>query len=63
MTTEDYIHFILGVVVGIIFSTIAWSSASVFESVVVKHKNCAYFHPITKKLIWKDDADKSNTQR
>ena len=58
MKTEDYALFILGMFVGLIISTITWSSVAVFESVVVKHENCAYFHPITKKLIWKDDASK-----
>ena len=47
--------FAVGAVAATIANTVAYTYATTNNSTIVTHKNCAYFHPQTRELVWRDD--------
>ena len=55
MRTDWVGDFIIGFTLGILIASIMFLGTTRFESTIVKHKECAYFHPTTKELVWRDE--------
>ena len=55
MKDNILLAFAVGAIAATIVNTVAYTYMTTNNSTIVTHKNCAYFHPQTRELVWMDE--------